>query len=339
MVGRSKRFDTALVSAFTALSMVLSAAAVADHPTAAFGSDARGPITTIPATAMPAGKWAIGFRNEYIERDPLPDASLDGLAAQGREGVHSIDRINSTSAALAYGLTEAITMSVRLPRVARDRIREGELEDGVAEVHGHGDASGLGDVLFLSNVRAFQANGLEASLQIGFKAPSGETHERDRGERLESEFQPGSGSWDVLIGGALSQTFGRWGLHGNLMFNLTTEGAQDTEIGDALAYNLAAVYTLSQHDEHGHVDEIGAHAHLRWDAMLEVNGETRWSNGIGGASDAHSGGTVVYLSPGLRVSYQRIGAFVSLGYPLIDDSKGVQTDVDFRLIGGVSFVY
>lgn len=174
---------------------------------------------------------------------------------------------------------------------------------------------------------------------MGFKAPSGETHESGRGERLETEFQPGTGSWDFLIGGALSRARGRWGLHANLLFHLTNEGSQDTEFGNALFYNAAVVYALSENGHPHHGEHIGSHPHLRWDAMLEINGETRWKNEIGSTSEAHSDGTVVYLSPGLRVSYRQVGAFVSIGYPIVDAPKGVQTDVDFRLIGGVSFVF
>ena len=51
-----------------------------------------------------------------------------GLAVQGLEGVHTIDQINGTSASLAYGATDKITLGVRVPRVARDNIRESELE-------------------------------------------------------------------------------------------------------------------------------------------------------------------------------------------------------------------
>ncbi|MCZ6773746.1 MAG: hypothetical protein O7G83_17440, partial [Proteobacteria bacterium] len=142
-----------------------------------------------------------------------------------------------------------------------------------------------------------------------------------------------------LIGGALSRALGRLGLHANLLFNLTNEGSQDTEFGDAFFYNAAVVYALSENEYPHHGERAGAHPHLRWDAMLEINGETRWKNEIGGASEAHSGGTVVYLSPGLRVSYRRVGAFVSIGYPIVDTPEGVQSDVNFRLIGGVSFVF
>jgi hypothetical protein len=51
-----------------------------------------------------------------------------------------------------------------------------------------------------------QDTGLQASLLTGIKTPTGETGERDdQGELFEAEFQPGSGSWNPMLGLALSQ--------------------------------------------------------------------------------------------------------------------------------------
>ena len=322
--------------------LLLSCAAqsvLADHPTVAFGSEASGPINTIAATPMPVGTWAIGLRNEFIHRDALADDRLAGFAAQGIEGVHSVATINSASLAVAYGLSDALTLSVRLPWVARSAIREGEIEDGEAEAHNHGDASGIGDWVALGNWRALHSDNFDAALQLGFKAPTGETKEADGAERLESEFQPGSGSWDLLVGGALSRMLGRWSVHSNILFNLSSEGAQDTAIGDALFYNLAAVYALHGDEDHHRDDNRAAHTHWRFDAVVELNGETRWKNEIAGVDEDNSGGTVIYLSPGLRASFGRMGGFISAGLPIVEDPNGVQTDVDFRLVGGLSLLF
>ena len=313
--------------------------ALADHPTVAFGSEASGPINTIAATPMPVGKWAIGLRNEFVQRDALADDRLAGFAAQGIEGVHSVATINSASLAVAYGLSDALTLSVRLPWVARSEIREGEIEDGEAAAHNHGDASGIGDLVALGNWRALHNDNFDAALQLGFKAPTGETEEADGAERLESEFQPGSGSWDLLVGGALSRILGRWSVHSNILFNLSSEGAQDTAIGDALFYNLAAVYALNGDQDHHRNANVATHKHWRFDAVLEINGETRWKNEIAGVDEDNCGGTVIYLSPGLRASFGQLGGFISAGLPIVDDPNGVQTDIDFRLVGGMSWLF
>ena len=92
-------------------------------------------------------------------------------------------------------------------------------------------------------------------------------------------------------------------------------------------------------------DDHGAHQHrtivdeLNWDLMLELNGEKRWRGDVHGVNDVNSGGNIVYVSPGIRVSLQRFSAFFSAGYPLLDDSNGRQSDVDFRIMGGVGLAF
>lgn len=312
----------------------------ADHPSVAFGTEASGPIGTIAATPMPLGKWAIGLRTELINSDQFADDKLANYAEQGIEDVHSIDHLYNSSIAVAYGVTKNLTISIRIPWISRNNIREGEFDDDHAEgdAHGHGDASGLGDSVFLANYRVWEAATFDASLQAGFKAPTGDVDESDRGQRLETEFQPGTGSWDFLIGGSASKTIGQWGLHTNILYSGTSEGSQNTEIGNALFYNAAAVFTLATDSHHEHSDGR-VHPHLKWDVMLELNGEKRWENEINGATEINSGGDIVYLSPGVRMSYRKMGVFLSAGFPIIDDTNGIQTDVDFRLLGGLGFTF
>lgn len=326
--------------ALTALA--LGGRAWADHPTAAFGTEASGPIGTIAATPLPARTFAAGLRTEVIENDAFSDRELAAFAARGLEDVHSIDRLLSTSLGLAYGLTDDLTVSARIPWLLRKNAREGHFhaDIGEGEAESHGDVSGIGDAVFLANWRFYGSGALDVAVQLGFKAPTGETAEADAGERFDTELQPGTGSWDALAGAAVSRTAGRWSLHANVLYQATTEGMQDTEIGDALFYNAAVVYALSLARAHQHAhDAPAAHRHARWDLMLELNGERRWQNDAGGTADPNSGGDIVYLSPGVRLTWGGAGGFLSAGYPVIDDTDGVQTDVSFRLVAGIGFAF
>ncbi len=308
--------------------LLASTNAAADHPTVAFGSESAGVINTISAEPIPQGKWGVGVRTEIIDNKSFSGEQLEGFAAQGLEGVHSIDEITNTSIAIAYGASNDLTMSARLPYIERTNIREGELEGGVPEAHGHGDSSGIGDLLLLGQYRFFQNNNIDTSFLLGVKAPTGETGvEDDDGVRFETEFQPGTGSWDFLVGAATAKKAGKVGFHTNILYNITTEGSQSTEIGDALSYNLALSYLLNSDERDG----------LKWDLLLEFNGETRRKNTISGDSEINSGGTIVYLSPGIKVSYKKaLGGFLSIGLPIIEDQNGTQTDIDIRIVAGIS---
>ena len=133
-----------------------------------------------------------------------------------------------------------------------------------------------------------------------------------------------------------SKNLGRAGLHSNILYNLTTEGDHSTEIGDAFFYNMGVTWELL--NEERHAEEGHAHSHLQWVAMLELNGESRDRTEISGISEEHSGGDILYLSPGLRLtSGNDFSLFVSVGFPVHEDMNGVQTDTDYRIVAGVGF--
>ena len=321
----------------------LSTSALADHPTVAFGLGGAGPINTISADALPTGAWGLGIQTEIINNDEFDTEQLEDFAASGLEGVHSVDKITNTSVSLAYGVTDNFSVSVRLPYTQRDNIREGEIEDGEAEAHTHGDSSGYGDLLLLSQYQFSTSENTNISGIFGIKAPTGETKVKDVDDlRFETEFQPGTGSWDVLVGAAINGSSGRLGYHTNFLYNKSTEGSQSTEIGDAFSYNAALTYRLNEHDHasHDHSDDTGTqNDELNWDLILEVNGEHRSANQISGISEEHSGGNTVFLSPGVRLSSGSLSGFVSYGIPLIEDQNGTQTDVNQRIVAGFSIAF
>jgi hypothetical protein len=52
----------------------------ADHPTIAFGSEAAGPIGTIPTAPLPASTWSVGLRTEIVNFDRYSDRELADFA-------------------------------------------------------------------------------------------------------------------------------------------------------------------------------------------------------------------------------------------------------------------
>lgn len=326
---------------FTCLGVCLAIhhpTAVADHPTVAFSSEGAAAINTIAAKPLPAGSWAIGLRTEIIDNDEFSTEQLEAFAANGLEGVHSVSKIVSTSLSASYGLTPDVTLSARLPYINRENIRESELEGGVPDAHTHGDSSGMGDLLLLGQYRVLERLHTDVAILFGVKAPTGQTDEQDDdGQKFETEFQPGSGSWDFLLGASVSKSSGNFGFHANALYKMTTEGSQSTEMGDAISYNAAVTYRLKgDHGSHDHDHSSGSeNSGVSWDLSVELNGETRRKTRISGVFDDNSGGTTIYGTLGLRVSSGRFGGFFSYGTPIVQDQNGTQTDADRRIVAGV----
>jgi hypothetical protein len=130
-------------------------------------------------------------------------------------------------------------ISAHLPFIRRDDLQAGEHSHNGGAVSNTveqlGSVSGIGD---LSLVAQYQlAHDHEAAWFVGLlgglKLPTGSTHRTSpNGERLETEHQAGTGSWDPLFGLAASKSWGTWALHGSALYQLSTQGAQATELGD-----------------------------------------------------------------------------------------------------------
>jgi len=208
--------------------LFLSASAEAHHPGGGGNTGSGGPINTISADTLSEGLIAASVRYEFIRLGQLSDADLLAAAAKGTHA-HSIRSIDAVSLSVAYGITNDLTVAVRAAGVRRSDIREpGEdmlsgghmgmmnssdmsslmSPDGINR---RGNSAGFGDVTMLGQYR-FHNNaqtGTSAAVLFGFKAPTGSTSQRDNfGQLFEAEFQPGSGSWDGLVGAAFTQAHG-----------------------------------------------------------------------------------------------------------------------------------
>jgi hypothetical protein len=48
---------------------------------------------------------------------------------------------------------------------------------------------------------------------------------------------------------------------------------------------------------------------------------------------------VLYLSPGIRASYGQFSAFASVGIPIINEMNGLQSEPEYRVVGGLGFSF
>jgi hypothetical protein len=297
---------------------------------------------------------------------PFSDTELTTLAGKHIHA-HSLDAILAPTLVYAYGVTNDLTIIGRLPVIIRQDIREGHHSHGPAgnTVDARGDASGIGDIALLGQYRFFndRATRTEAALLLGVKTPTGKSSVGDSaGERFEAEFQPGTGSWDGLFGLALTQRSGAWSFDANVLYQLATTGTQDTDLGDRLQYNLAVSYRIAGSNSgfgkpmragvlpepmyHGGPKQRGhAHAHdappaaptsPTLDLVLELNGEWHGRQEIAGAKDENSGGNVVYLSPGARLSFGTLSGFASVGIPVANHVNGTQAEPASRVLTGIA---
>ena len=347
--------------------LLFAAPAFAHHPGGASNTGGAGPINTISASTLEAGHGAVAFLYEYIKFGGLGDPDL--VAAAGKHiHAHSIGAIQSAIASAAYGVTDDFMVAVRVPYVRRTDIREGHHAHGaggvaINTIDVRGDSASIGDVTVLGQYRLFNntATRTEAAFIAGLKLPTGATNHRDAlGAIFETEFQPGSGSTDLLLGAAFTQRFGAWSFDANVLGTITGRGTQDTKLGDRFNYNAALSYRLvgytaphvhaslpSSALAHGPVPHRHAHplenipAAPRWtvDAVLELNGEWHDRDETANVIDKNSGGHVLMLAPGLRVSYASFSGFASFGIPIVNQMNGLQSKTEYRVLTGIAYAF
>jgi hypothetical protein len=317
----------------------LATPALADHlGPSGFGSG--GGSTVFGPDTMDAGHWAAGLRFTYTRPEQRSDAELIGLAADGIDA-HNTDYNLVTSLGVAYGITHHLTVSAQLPYLRRDNLREGA-EDGVERL---GSVSGLGDASLLAKYRLTEGEKYGVALLAGIKLPTGSTRRRSPdGVRLETEHQPGTGSWDPIAGVSAAAPLGPVTLSASALYQFSGNGAQHTRLGDRLQGGIALSHRLGaqahQHSEahnHHHGDELDEHPdearHSSWDAFIELAGEWEGRQKINGKLETDSGGKWAWVAPGLRYNAASgWSASAALALPLWQRIRASHPDNRYRLM-------
>jgi len=316
----------------------IAAPALADHMgPSGFGSG--GGLTVLSPDTLDEGHAGVGFRLTCTRPDQRSDEELQSLSELDIDA-HNTDYNLNAAIGVAYGVTHQLTVSAELPYVRRDDLRAAE-DGSIARL---GTISGIGDVSILAKYRLVHGERSGLALIGGIKIPTGSTHRTANGERLETEHQPGTGSWDPIVGAAFGTKMGPFGLSASALYQLSTRGAQRTRLGDRLQGGIALSHRFGQsepqhHDSggnHHYGDELDeqpeADRHASWDAFLELSGEWEGRQRIDGDVEQASGGKAVWLAPGARFnSAAGLSFAASFGVPLWQDIRNSHPDNDYRL--------
>jgi len=180
-------------------------------------------------------------------------------------------------------------------------------------------SSGIGDVRLFAKYLLYQRDRKLETLRIAAKG----TVKLATGDHNKSPAL-GTGSTDYALSAVAAWIKNRTGLYLEGIYQLnTTTGA--TDYGNAFLYNFAFGYRLLPV-----VYETYPSPQLN--GFLEVNGATSGRNRLNGREVENSGGTTVFLSPGLQyVGGRRWLIEVSWQVPIINRPNGTQLALDWTL--------
>jgi hypothetical protein len=332
---------------------LIASPALADH--VGPGGVGGGSINVISPDTLDAGSAAIGLRLTYTRPRQRPDAELEGLAGQ-HVHAHNTDYNLNGSLGVAYGITHHLSVSVELPYVRRDDLREGTHShvagQAVNGVEALGTVAGIGDASLLARYRLTDSANAMFTLIAGIKAPTGGTHQRsDAGERLETEHQPGTGSWDLIAGASFGAGTGPLRLTASALYQNSGEGAQQTRLGDRAQAGLAVSHRFGPpehrheaadaHDhEGGEHEHTGRHGHQSWDAFVELTAEWEGRQRIAGEIEEASGGKGIWLTPGARFnSASGLSVALAVGAPVWQRIRASHPDSNYRMTLSIGWAF
>jgi hypothetical protein len=260
------------------------------------------------------GQWFVKYLYENQNWHEKEAGEAHAIHHQGHD-VHDKTSEEFYHVEIGHRLNERLSLSVDLPYVTRHSIEV----DNHAILGTNQKSMGLGDLQLIGDYRILNEPAQSVSFLGGVKFPTGATKESNSaGDRFETELQPGSGSYDYLVGVAWRRDSGRAGMTGNAAYVLRTEGAQDFRFGDVVSTSWAVDYLLNPDDRRWQT-RVGLDAGLQYETREHDAGETV----------PDSGGVILLLGPTASIRKCDASLNGSFLLPAVQDLGGVHQHLDF----------
>lgn len=258
------------------------------------------------------------------EGDFIMRLTTTTLRASGDPSPRNRDlTVHSTSIVGAYGWNPDAAMILVIPYLDKQQSQSSWSSP-------RGDV-GFGDVRGLLRYTVFRDNyprGQTALAPfVGIKAATGE-HRKDG---LPRPLQLGSGSWDPLVGITFQNTSLSRSHFAALSYQNTTR-ADGFEFGDRLRMDYAFQQVVWKHRPD---DAPSAYLY----GLLEANYRWEDKHENRGVQLDNSGGSTLYLTPGLQYVTRRWVMETSLQWPVLQDLNGNALEDEFTLTVGFRWNY
>ena len=160
----------------------------------------------------------------------------------------------------------------------------------------------------------------------GVKAPTGSDDKSDSLGRLPISVQPGTGAWDGFGGIVATYQTLEYQLDGQLAYR-ANGSAHSFEAGDETRLDGSLQYRLWPRT-------LGADLVGFLYGVLETNLVYRDRNEAHGQDDPNSGGTTLFLTPGLQFVTKRVILEVAVQLPVSQNLNGTALETDYILRTG-----
>jgi len=277
-----------------------------------------GPVRAAPQTfntALPVAEGAFIFRQQFFNKKAGRDSGPTN---------RDVNVLGSVSV-LGYGINSDLSLFGVIPLLNKT-LKVTPL--GAARAKR--STSGIGDMRLFARYTVLKQNAPGRTFRIapfaGIKAPTGTSRKSDILGTLPATLQLGSGSWDPFAGViATLQTLDyQFDAQASYKLNTTANGFR---FGDELRLDASLQYRLWPRPL---TQETSGFLY----GALEGNFIYREKNRSNGVTQANSGGTQLFASPGLQYVTRRWIAEAIVQIPVFQDLNGTALKDNYTLRAG-----
>jgi hypothetical protein len=265
-------------------------------------------------TALPVHEGGYVLREQFVfmkvADDPTParrDMEVTGLVS-----------------VLGYGVTQDFALFGMLPYFDKRLDMRMGGQDFTSR------KSGVGDLTLLGRYTAYQNDAPGRTLRIapflGVKAPTGEDNAHDGARRLPPQVQPGSGSWDVLGGAVVTYQTLDYQIDSQVSYKANRE-ANGFRAGDVASLDASLQYRLWPRS-------LGSGVPAFLYGVIEANLVHSAKNRIAGVDDPNSGGTTLFITPGLQYVTRKWIVEAGVQIPVSQNLNGTALKTDYAFTMG-----
>lgn len=189
--------------------------------------------------------------------------------------------------------------------------------------------SGLSDIRILGRYKFFSNEQFSCAFTAGLKLPTGSTSAKNiEGEQLNPHLQLGTGSVDPIVGLLAYYATDQYSVTLGGLVITPTVGAEEYQFGTNLNIDATLRYAIVN---------LGSSTVF---ACFALMGETHSAEKQHSIEVPNTGGTTLFLSPGVRwLVNSSMAIEARFDYPFYHDLQGSQLGESYRFSGGIQYSF
>ena len=265
-------------------------------------------------TALPVAKGG------FIVREQLLRRSFEGDSSPANRDLE----VNGLVSVLGYGVTPKFAVFVALPYLDKT------MKVTVNGQRTNRSSEGFGDLKLFGRYTLYQRDAKSQTFRLGafggVKAPTGDDDKTDSLGRLPIPLQSGTGAWDAFAG--IVATYQTLDFQIDAQLSAERNGeANEFEAGDDIRADISFQYRLLP-------NALSADTQSFLYGVLEVTALNQKKHRVAGMSDPNSGGTTLYLTPGIQYVTRKYILEAALQLPVQQDLRGTALETDYVFTAG-----